>query len=47
MNREAYPITTDLENRANKFGYSLKKYNDLLPCSLIGPHHHKISITRK
>jgi hypothetical protein len=37
-NIKAYPITTEIENRANSFGYSIKNYNDLLPCSLITGH---------
>tara|TARA_B110000881_G_C18597651_1_gene532658 strand:- start:3087 stop:3881 length:795 start_codon:yes stop_codon:yes gene_type:complete len=41
MNRQAYPITPELESRANKFGYSLERYHELIPCSLIGNHTPK------
>jgi hypothetical protein len=44
MNIKAYPMTAELESRANKFGYSFEKYNDLLACSLIGAHNKKQAV---
>jgi len=38
INKLLFKVTPELECRANIFGYSLHKYNELLPTSILGSH---------
>ena len=39
VNRILFPVDDYLEQRANAFGYSIRRYRELLPCSLLGQHN--------
>ena len=39
VNKLLFKVTPELECRANKFGYSLKEYKELLPASILGTHN--------
>jgi len=37
--RIAFRVTDEIETRANRCGYSINNYNDLVPVSWLGPHN--------
>ncbi|WP_290526323.1 sulfotransferase [Alcanivorax sp.] len=39
LKRLLFPVNGDLEKRANKFGYSLCNYRNLLPSPVLGAHN--------
>ena len=40
-NETLYRISRELETRANRCGYSINNYNDLVPVSWLGPHNQR------
>ena len=42
LNRILFSVGDDLEKRANRFGYSIYNYKELVPCSLLGAHNKKM-----